>query len=131
MDSKFVRAIRSDQIAPGGMKALEIDGREVVICNTSGTHRAFQRRCGHMSAPLELGTLDGGVVTCGMHCAQFDVTTGRVLGGPVPADLGNESLPPRLVEYLRNVGEQMTHIRTESIHTYETQVEGDWVYIAL
>jgi len=131
MDKRFIRAIHSDQIAAGGMKAVEIDGLEVVICNAAGTFRAIQRRCGHMNAPLEFGTLDGTIVTCGMHCVQFDVTTGHALCGPVPADLVNESLPPRVAEYLGNVTQQMAHIRTESIRTYETKVEAEWVHIAL
>jgi nitrite reductase/ring-hydroxylating ferredoxin subunit len=113
------------------MKAVEIEGREIVICNCGGTYRAIQRRCGHMNAPLELGTLDGPFVTCAMHCVQFDVTTGAALSGPVPADLGDVSPLPIVARYLQHVGAQMSHIRVESIRTYETNVEGGWVHIAL
>ena len=59
LGDKFIRAISTDEIAPGGMKTVELDGREIVICNCGGTYYAIQRRCGHMNAPLELGTLDG------------------------------------------------------------------------
>ena len=83
-----------------------------------------------MNAPLELGTLDGKFVTCAMHCAQFDVTTGQALSGPVPADMGNESPPPRLAAYLQHVDMLMKHVRTESIRTYETKVEAGWVHVA-
>jgi hypothetical protein len=31
-----------------------------------------------MNAPLELGTLDGSIVTCAMHCAQVDVTNAAI-----------------------------------------------------
>ena len=75
VSDKFVRAIRTDEIAPGGMKAVDLEGKEIVVCNCDGTYYAFERRCGHMNAPLDLGTLDGTYVTCPMHCAQFDVTT--------------------------------------------------------
>lgn len=112
------------------MKNVEVDGREIVICNFDGAYYAIGRRCGHMNAPLELGTLDGKIVTCPMHCAQFDVITGQALCGPVPGDLGNESLPPRVAALLQNVGMLMTHIRTESIRTYETKVEAGWVHVA-
>ena len=131
MSEEFVPAIRADAVAPGGMKAVELDGREIVICNCSGTYHAIQRRCGHMNAPLEMGTLDGAFVTCAMHCAQFDVTTGAALSGPVPADLGDVSPPPAVARFLQHVGAQMTHIRVESLRTYETKVEGGWVHIAL
>jgi len=125
----YIRAIRADEVAPGGMKAVEIEGREIVICNCGGTYRAIQRRCGHMNAPLELGTLDGTIVTCAMHCAQFDVTTGAALSGPVPADLGDLSPLPVVVRYLQHVGAQMSHIRMESVRTYETKVEAGWVLV--
>jgi nitrite reductase/ring-hydroxylating ferredoxin subunit len=130
LGDKFVRAMSADEIAPGGMKTVELGGREIVICNCGGTYYAIQRRCGHMNAPLEMGTLDGTYVTCGMHCAQFDVTTGQALSGPVPADLGNEALPPRVAAMLQNVAAQMQHVRTESIRTYETKVEAGLVYVA-
>jgi len=130
LSDKFVRAIRTDEIAPGGMKTVEIDRQEIVICNCDGAFYAIQRRCGHMNAALELGTLDGQYATCGMHCAQFDVTTGKALSGPVPMDLGAESLPPRVAAFLQHAAEQMQHIRTESIRTYETKVEAGWVYVA-
>jgi hypothetical protein len=58
VSDKFVRAIRSDEIAPGGMKAVDVEGKEIVVCNCGGTYYAFDRRCGHMNAPLDLGTLD-------------------------------------------------------------------------
>ena len=130
MSDKFIRAISTDEIAPGGMKAVQLDGREIVICNSGGTYYAIERRCGHMNAPLELGTLDGKIVTCAMHCAQFDVTTGQALSGPVPGDLGNETLPPRVAAFLQQVGMLMKYVRTESIRTYETKVEAGWVHVA-
>ena len=101
MSDKFIRAISTNEIVPGGMKTVELDGHEIVICNCGGTYYAIERRCAHMNAPLELGTLDGKVVTCAMHCAQFDVTTGQALSGPVPADMGNESPPPILAAFLQ------------------------------
>ena len=123
MADKFVRAIAAAEVAPGGMKLVEIEGREIVVCNCGGTYYAIARRCGHMNAPLELGTLDGTYVTCGMHCAQFDVTTGHALSGPVPPDLGNEIPPPGMAAFLERAEAQMRHIRTESIRAYETKVE--------
>jgi nitrite reductase/ring-hydroxylating ferredoxin subunit len=130
VSDKFIRAISTDAIAPGGMKTVEVGGHEIVICNYGGTYHAIQRRCGHMNAALELGTLDGKIVTCAMHCAQFDVTTGQALSGPVPADMGNEIPPPRLAAFMQHVDMQMKHVRTESLRTYETKVESGWVHVA-
>jgi nitrite reductase/ring-hydroxylating ferredoxin subunit len=83
-----------------------------------------------MNAPLEMGTLDGVILTCPMHCAQFDVTTGEALAGPVPPHLGNEIPPPRIAAFLTHVGMLMEHVRTESIVTYPVKVESGWVLVA-
>jgi nitrite reductase/ring-hydroxylating ferredoxin subunit len=90
LSEEFVRAIKAEEIALGGMKAVEIQGNELVVCNCGGIYYAISRRCGHMNAPLELGTLDGTYLTCPMHCAQFDVSNGEALSGPVSSDLGGD-----------------------------------------
>ena len=130
MSDKFVRAISADAIAPGGMKTVELDGNEIVVCNCGGIYYAVQRRCGHMNAPLELGTLDGTYLTCPMHCAQFDVTNGEAISGPVPSDLGHEALPPRLGAYMQNIGMLMKNVRTQSMRAYRTGLEAGGVDIA-
>ena len=127
----FVQAIETADVAPGGMKAVELNGRELVICNCDGSFHAIDRRCGHMNAPLEMGTLDGAILTCAMHYAQFDVTTGEVLSGPMPTDVGNETPPPRIGALLKNTNLLMQYIRTNSIGTYRTKVESGWVLVAL
>ena len=131
MSERFVQAIRIDAIAPGGMKAIELNGEEIVVCNCDGTFHAIARRCGHMSAPLDLGTLDGTIVTCPLHCAQFDAATGAALSGPVPAHDAGETPPPGIAAMLRRVPTLMQQVRTESIATYEVRVESDWVWVAL
>ncbi len=130
MSEAFVQALAVDEIAPGGMKYVEMNGQELVVCNCGGEFYAVQRRCGHMNSPLEMGTLDGTVLTCAMHCAQFDVTTGEALAGPVPRDTG-EILPPRTLKSLQHVAWLMQYIRTESLRTYETKVEGGAVWVKL
>lgn len=131
MSDNFVQAIRTIDIAAGGMKSIEIGGREIVICNCAGIFYAIDRRCGHMNSPLDKGTLNGSILTCAMHCAQFDVTTGEALSGPVPTYLGNETPPPRTEAFLKNTSMLMQHIRTESIGAYATKIESGWVLVAL
>jgi len=131
LSDNFVQAVKAAEISPGGMKAVELNGRELVVCNCGGSFHAIDRRCGHMNAPLEMGTLDGSILTCAMHCAQFDVITGEALSGPVPPYLGDETPPPRMGALLKNVGMLMQHVRTEPIATYQAKVESEWVWVAL
>ena len=130
MSERLVRAVRTADVAPGGMKAIDVNGRDIVVCNAGGTFYAMARRCGHMNAPLERGTLVGTIVTCPMHCAQFDVSTGEALSGPVPVFVTDEVPPRRIAAFLRNAAALMPHIRTESIATFRVNVEDGWVWIA-
>ena len=84
-----------------------------------------------MNAPLEMGTLDGSILTCAMHCAQFDVTTGEAISGPVPRDFGGELAPPRMMQFFRCAETLMEHVRTYSIRTYNTKVESGTVWVEL
>lgn len=131
MNERFVQAIKAEEVAPGGMKNVDLEGHELVICNIDGRFYAIQRRCGHMNAPLERGTLDGKFLTCAMHCVQFDATTGEALSGPVPHDFGGEAPPPRMAQYLVTVAMLMEHIKTNSIRTYETKVESGVVWVSI
>ena len=129
MGADFVRAIAVADVAPGGMRAVDLNGREVVVCNRDGIFQAIDRRCGHMNAPLEKGTLDGAIVTCPMHCAQFDIRTGEVLSGPVPAHPTGEPVPPRLAESLGIIGVLVNSVRTLPIGIFEVKVESGWVWV--
>lgn len=131
MTEKFIKALSVTEVLPGGMKSVEVGGHEIVICNVDGSFHAMGRRCGHMNAPLEKGTLDGKILTCPMHNAQFDVITGEALSGPVPRDFGGETCPPKMAQYLTNIAMLMSHIKTHDIRTYETKVESGIVWVAV
>lgn len=121
----FFRVAKVDEIAPGGMKAVNVKGKEIVLCNYDGTIYAVDRRCGHLNAPLELGTLEGYIVTCPLHYAQFDITTGEALSGPVPRDFGKE-VPEGNAESIQKSG-----IKIHDIKTYPVSIEGDAIYVEI
>ena len=80
----FIKAAEAAEILPGGMKAVTLGGRELVLCNHSGAFYAVERACGHARARLERGALTGWVLTCPLHYAQFDIRSGEALSGPAP-----------------------------------------------
>jgi nitrite reductase/ring-hydroxylating ferredoxin subunit len=67
------------EIPAGHMKAVEIDGEQVLICNVEGSLYAVSDVCSHDYALLSDGELNGTEVTCPLHGARFDVTTGKAL----------------------------------------------------
>ncbi len=54
----------------------------VAVFNVAGSFCATQDKCTHRQGPLSQGKLDGSIVTCPYHGAQFNVCTGEVLRGP-------------------------------------------------
>lgn len=118
-----------DEILPGGMKAYDVDGNDIVLCNDNGQFYAFQRRCGHMSAPLDLGTVNGYIITCPLHSVQFDAATGKALSPPLlPYASGG---PPTTDNLMRWIDELMKHVKTCDIRTYPVKVEGGRVSVDL
>lgn len=120
----FVEVAKMDEIEPGGMIAVEANGKEIVLCNYDGKIYAVSRRCGHTNAPLEMGTLEGYILTCPMHYSQFDITTGEVLSGPVPRSTGEETLPEYLKNALQYTSMLLSKTKTYDIETYPVKVEG-------
>lgn len=125
----FREVAGADEILPGGMKAYEVDGKEIVLCNDGGKFYAFDRKCGHMSAPLDMGTANGPIVTCPLHAMQFDVTTGTALSGPLIRYAG-EPQP-----HQDNAGQWLIRLmesaRADDIMTYPVRVEGGRVSVDL
>jgi nitrite reductase/ring-hydroxylating ferredoxin subunit len=125
----FVEVAKLDEIAPGGMRAYEVKGKEIVLCNYDGKIYAVSRRCGHMNSPLEMGTLEGYILTCPLHYSQFDITTGEALSGPVPTYSGDEPLPEHLTNFLQYTDMLMSGIKTYDLKTYPVKVEGNSITI--
>jgi nitrite reductase/ring-hydroxylating ferredoxin subunit len=80
----LLKAAEAADILPGGMKAVTLNGREIVLCNYEGAFYAVERACGHAKARLERGALTGWILTCPLHYAQFDIRSGEALSGPAP-----------------------------------------------
>lgn len=80
----MIKAALETDIAPGGMRAVRLNGHELVLCNYGGVFYAVERSCGHSGAGLERGALTGWILTCPLHYAQFDIRSGEALSGPIP-----------------------------------------------
>jgi nitrite reductase/ring-hydroxylating ferredoxin subunit len=124
----FREIARVGDILPGGMKAYEAGGKDIVLCNVDGKFYAFDRRCGHMSAPLDMGTANGYIVTCPLNNVQFDAMTGKALCGPVP-HYGGLPMPKTRENIYSWVETLMKHVKTLDIKTYPVKVEGDKISI--
>jgi nitrite reductase/ring-hydroxylating ferredoxin subunit len=125
----WVEAAKVSDIAPGGMKFAKVAGKDVTLCNCAGEYFAVGRRCGHMNAPLDQGSLDGYVLTCPLHFGQFDVRDGTVLAYPVDVYLGAEPLLPDARRVLDVSARLMTKIRVYDLATWPVRVAGDAIEV--
>lgn len=81
--SRMVSIGRASAVKPGELAAFQVEGTPIAVANANGRYYAVDEICTHEQCSLvEEGTLDGTVITCGCHGAQFDVTTGAVLAPP-------------------------------------------------
>lgn len=98
---EFTRVASVQEIAPGELRRVEANGRLICLANVDGSIYAVDDDCPHIGGALDEGDLEGCVLTCPVHLAQFDVRSGAVLRGPA----------------------------REDVPTYEVRVEGDEVYV--
>lgn len=88
--SDFVSVATISDIAPGTMKTVMVSGNPVALANVDGEFFAVADKCTHEHCSLGTeGVLDGNVIMCGCHGAQFDVTTGKVMALPATTDVAS------------------------------------------
>jgi len=124
--SAWLEVANVDEIPLGTMKHVEVNEREIAIANVNGKFYAIDDRCGHASARLSSGGLRGNIVTCPMHGAQFDVTTGKKLseprlGGSIP-DM--DKLPQSFLKLIEHSAKILAEIKTYDQRSYEVSVDG-------
>ncbi|MFQ5656773.1 MAG: Rieske (2Fe-2S) protein [Candidatus Methylomirabilales bacterium] len=81
---EFVKVAETKDVAVGTGILVELNGERIALFNVDGTLFAIDDTCTHSGGPLSEGELEGSVVTCPWHGAQFDVKTGEVTGPPAP-----------------------------------------------
>ena len=90
---------RADEIAPGTMRGVIVDGAAVLVVRVGDEFLAVRNACGESPLPLDYSTLDGAELRCSWHGCRYDVRTGHRLDRP---DAGREEqlsvLPVRVSE---------------------------------
>jgi nitrite reductase/ring-hydroxylating ferredoxin subunit len=84
---KWLPAATLNQLPPGSVIGIELDGRDLALSNVNGNIHCTDNVCTHAYALLSDGWLEGTVLECPLHGGQFDVVTGKALCAPVTEDL--------------------------------------------
>ena len=82
-DSPWVRVVSTAAVMPGSSLGVSVANGHVAIHHLSGGQFcATSDVCSHEYARLSEGRLDGSVVECPLHGAQFDVRSGCAVRNP-------------------------------------------------
>ena len=81
-NGKPLAVARADDLEPGQMKLLVVNGHRIALVRTERGFAAFEDRCTHRGGSLADGVCIGDSVQCLWHGSRFDVKTGEVRCGP-------------------------------------------------
>jgi nitrite reductase/ring-hydroxylating ferredoxin subunit len=74
--------VPAPDLKPGDLGFVDVETTRIAVANVDGQLFAFDDVCTHEECSLSEGLLEGTVVTCPCHGAQFDVRTGEVVAPP-------------------------------------------------
>jgi nitrite reductase/ring-hydroxylating ferredoxin subunit len=106
----FVEVAKAIDIPNGQMKAILVEGKEILVINYDGKYFAIDGRCIHMVGELVKGRLEGKIITCPRHGAQFDVANGSCINGS-------------------KIG--LARLKAKNLVTYEVKTESDSIKVEL
>jgi nitrite reductase/ring-hydroxylating ferredoxin subunit len=70
-------------LAHGGLRAVEVAGRKLLLCRAEDGVYALENRCPHAFVPLDAGRLRGFLLECPLHGGTLDVRDGSPCGFPI------------------------------------------------
>ncbi len=77
-----IKIANINDIKEGRMFYVKVNGKNAFITKINGKYYCMEGDCTHEMGPLWEGILEGKIVTCPWHGAEFDVTTGKVVLPP-------------------------------------------------
>ncbi len=87
MSNAFTDTIRANELPPGRMTCLVVEGRRILVANVEGVFYATDDTCTHEDASLSSGALKGDLVKCPLHGSRFSVRTGEPMEDPAEEPL--------------------------------------------
>ena len=102
-ETAFVAAAQVDEVPAGTKKLVELNGIEVLVCNTAGKLFAVRNLCSHAYEKLDCGRMKNGWIIGPVHVARFDLESGEPMNPPA----------------------------TMKIDTFEVRVSGDVIEVAV
>jgi 3-phenylpropionate/trans-cinnamate dioxygenase ferredoxin subunit len=87
MSAGLVSVSKVDELPPGKMMCVDLDGKRILIANIDGVFYATDDTCTHEDASLSSGSLSGELVKCPLHGSRFSLRTGEPMEDPAEEPL--------------------------------------------
>ena len=95
-EQRYVPVQHTNELPPNSKKAVELDGRSILLCNSDGDIYAVDNICSHAEQPLECGRIRAGWIMCPAHGARFDLASGEPISGPAQEPIA--TFPVRITD---------------------------------
>jgi nitrite reductase/ring-hydroxylating ferredoxin subunit len=130
-----VEVAKVGEIPDGGMKHIEVKGKEILVGNWDGKYYAISDRCGHMNGRLSSGYLKENAVTCAMHGVRYDITTGKKISEPqmvgMVSMLKRLPMAENVQKAIERQGRLADEIKTYDVERYDVVLIGESVKLVL
>jgi len=81
-EKSFVAVAKLDEVPAGAKKIVEVNGIEMILCNTKDQIFAVRNLCSHAHEALDCGRMKNGWIACPVHGARFNLETGEAMNPP-------------------------------------------------
>ena len=85
--TRYVQVADATDIELGHSVSVNVNGTNILICNTKEGFFAVQDMCTHALVPLCGGLIQGTLISCPLHGSVFDLKSGEVMTPPAFEDL--------------------------------------------
>ena len=92
MSQRWIEVASIDEIPPGSMKRVEIDGHRYLIAHAEDDFYAVDDQCSHEEVSLYLGCIQGDMIKCSLHGSRFSLKTGEAMEEPATEAIGTYAL---------------------------------------
>lgn len=85
--AKYIEVASTSEIKNGELKSFNVNGESIILINLDGEFFAYKNQCSHMEFELDDAEIEGEILTCPWHGAQFNIRTGDVVRLPASEPL--------------------------------------------
>ena len=77
--AELVKVAMKSDVSPEKIKAVDVNGQKIAICQTGDSYYAVGDICSHAKEFLDHGQIIGDQIECPKHGARFDVKSGAAM----------------------------------------------------